>query len=48
MVIRWLRRGCENGERAARRQGQSRGSRLDGHEAFFRTESRNDEACRHE
>ena len=34
-AIRWLRRERETGERAARRQGKPRGSRLDGHEAFI-------------
>lgn len=34
-AIRWLRRERETGERAARRQGKPRGSKLDGHEAFI-------------
>lgn len=34
-AIRWLRRERESGERAARRPGKPRGSKLDGHEAFI-------------
>lgn len=33
-AIVWARRARQEGERAARRQGKPRGSRLDAHEAF--------------
>lgn len=34
-AIVWARRARQDGERAARRQGKPRGSRLDDHEAFI-------------
>lgn len=34
-AIVWIRRARQDGERAARRQGKPRGSRLDPHEAFI-------------
>lgn len=34
-AIEWVRRARETGETSARRQGQPKGSKLDGHEAFL-------------